>query len=109
MIIYHKIFLTMKIIIKCVIYIVRKQLNAVKMALLWYLQHKDGLPNLKGSLLSSGNHSCKSRSAASGRDDNPGKGEGKRGACHRYTHRDRADIERYASQHDIAAEVRFYL
>ena len=82
------------------------------MALLRYLQCKDRLPEPKESLSSSIPPQAITRvnqevQAATEKEVQV-REKGKRGAYHRYSPRECADIGRYASQHGMAAAVRFF-
>ena len=88
------------------------QLRVGEMALLQYLQRKDGLPDPKGSLLSTMPPQAIARAnqevQAATEKEVQVREKGKRGAYHRYSPGERADIGRYTSQHGMAAAVRFF-
>ena len=95
------------------IYVNATQLSAAKMALLRYLQRKDGLPDPKGSLSSKVPaativHPNQEVQAASETDTQVREGR-KRGAYHHYSPGDRATIGRYATQYGVAAAARLFL
>ena len=76
------------------------------MALLRYLNPKDGLPDPKGSL----SQSVPSRAIAAANEEvtRARSGVKKRGPYRRYTPEERMEIGRYASNHGITAAARYF-
>ena len=89
-----------------------EQLRAGEMALLRYLQCKDGLPDPKGSLSSTLPPKAIARAnqevQAATEKKVQVREKGKRGAYYQYSPGECADIGRYASQHGVAAAARFF-
>ena len=82
------------------------------MALLRYLQRKDGLPDRKGSLSSTIPPQAIARAnqevQAATQKEVQVREKGKRGAYHRYSPGEATDIGRYTSQHGVAVAARFF-